>query len=491
VSDSTEPGDRPDRPARNTARSNERAARNNDRGNAERGNSAPRPDRGDAERPPRSNNDRPARSNDRPAYNADRPARSNDRPAYNADRPARSSSDRPARSNDRPAYNSDRPARSNDRPSYNSDRPARSSDRQPGTGRPPAKKLWTEGGAPARNNRDAGISNAAANARAAADWEDRDPFNTRSVRTRHDDPVIPEDALASDLDRVARNELKTLAKDNAEGVAQHLVMAARLIDTDPATAHLHALSAARRAGRIGVVRETLAITAYAIEDYALALRELRTYRRITGRDDQLPLMVDSERALGRPDKALELARSVPKSSLPVPVQVELAIAMSGARLDQGNATAALQELTIPQLNPSLVYSYSPALFAAYATCLEDLGREADAEIWWAHADTAAEALADRDTDDDGETIDIIEDDTVYDEYDDDYEDEIVEAEAESEAESDSDDSDADLPVEDALTEGLVQDNSDSDDSTADDSTLVDEATPNDTASEEAARTNES
>ena len=483
MSDSTEPGDRPDRPARNTARSNERAARNNDRGNAERGNSAPRPDRGDSERPPRSNNDRPARStdrpaynsdrparsNDRPAYNSDRPARSNDRPAYNADRPARSSSDRPARSNDRPAYNSDRPARSNDRPSYNSDRPARSndrpsynsdrparsSDRQPGTGRPPAKKLWTEGGAPARNNRDAGISNAAANARAAADWEDRDPFNTRSVRTRHDDPIIPEDALASDLDRVARNELKTLAKDNAEGVAQHLVMAARLIDTDPATAHLHALSAARRAGRIGVVRETLAITAYAIEDYALALRELRTYRRITGRDDQLPLMVDSERALGRPDKALELARSVPKSSLPVPVQVELAIAMSGARLDQGNATAALQELTIPQLNPSLVYSYSPALFAAYATCLEDLGREADAEIWWAHADTAAEALADRDTDDDGETIDIIEDDTVYDEYDDDYEEEIVEEEASEDEASD------------------------------------DEASTNDTATEEAARTNES
>jgi hypothetical protein len=437
VSDSTEPGDRPDRPARNTARSNERAARNNDRGNAERsGDRAPRPERGDAARPPRSNSDRPARSNDRPAYNSDRPARSNDRPAYN--------SDRPARSNDRPAYNSDRPARSNDRPAYNSDRPARSSsdrparssDRQPGTGRPPAKKLWTEGGAPARNNRDAGDRNAAANAQAAADWEDRDPFNTRSVRPRHDDPIIPEDALASDLDRVARNELKTLAKDNAEGVAQHLVMAARLIDTDPATAHAHALSAARRAGRIGVVRETLAITAYAIEDYALALRELRTYRRITGRDDQLPLMVDSERALGRPDKALELARSVPKSTLPVPVQVELAIAMSGARLDQGNAAAALQELTIPQLNPTLIFSYSPALFAAYATCLEDLGRDADAETWWTHADTAAEALAERDNDDDGETIDIVEDDTAeYSEYDDDYED--IETEQDSSGDADT------------------------------------------------------
>jgi hypothetical protein len=492
VSDATEPGDRPDRPARNTARSNERAARNNDRGNAERGADRPaRPERNDAQRPPRSNErpaynaDRPARSNDRPSYNSDRPARSNDRPAYNADRPARSNdrpaynADRPARSNDRPAYNSDRPARSNDRPAYNSDRPARSndrparsSDRQPGTGRPPAKKLWTDNGAPARNNRDAGDRNAAANAQAAQDWEDRDPFNTRSVRPRHDDPIIPEDALASDLDRVARNELKTLAKDNAEGVAQHLVMAARLIESDPATAHLHALSAARRAGRIGVVRETLAITAYAIEDYALALRELRTYRRITGRDDQLPLMVDSERALGRPDKALELARSVPKSSLPVPVQVELAIAMSGARLDQGNPTAALQELTIPQLNPSEVFSYSPALFAAYATCLEDLGRDEDAELWWAHADTAADALAERDTDDDGETIDIIEDDLdddTYSEYSDDITvDDEIDVEASGDTESNTKDVESDAS------------------GSPSDTTSPDDSTP-----EQAARTNES
>jgi hypothetical protein len=491
VSDATEPGDRPDRPARNTARSNERAARNNDRGNAERGADRPaRPERNDAQRPPRSNDrpaynaDRPARSNDRPSYNSDRPARSNDRPARSNDRPAYNS-DRPARSNDRPAYNSDRPARSNDRPSYNSDRPARSndrparsSDRQPGSGRPPAKKLWTDNGAPARNNRDAGDRNAAANAQAARDWEDRDPFNTRSVRPRHDDPIIPEDALASDLDRVARNELKTLAKDNAEGVAQHLVMAARLIESDPATAHLHALSAARRAGRIGVVRETLAITAYAIEDYALALRELRTYRRITGRDDQLPLMVDSERALGRPDKALELARSVPKASLPVPVQVELAIAMSGARLDQGNPTAALQELTIPQLNPSVVFSYSPALFAAYATCLEDLGRDEDAELWWAHADTAADALAERDTDDDGETIDIIEDDLdddAYSEYSDDIPvDDETDANDEIDVEASGD--------TESNTEGVDSDASDS---------PSDDTNPDDDTTEQAARTNES
>jgi hypothetical protein len=261
---------------------------------------------------------------------------------------------------------------------------------------PDEKRLWTKGGAPARGDRDASQREFI---------EDRDPFGTRSVRTRHDDPVIPDDVSPKELDRIALNELKTLSKENAEGVAKHLVMAARLIETDPALAHQHAISAARRAGRIGVVRETLAITAYETGDYALALRELRTYRRITGRDDQLPMMVDSERGLGRPERALELGRSVARDSLPVPVQVELAIAMSGARLDLGHPESALVELQIPQLDVTTAYSYSPGLFDAYATVLEELGRHAEAEEWFARAEVAEEALA---GEGDDEFIEVIE-----------------------------------------------------------------------------------
>ena len=295
----------------------------------------------------------------------------------------------------------DRPARDGDRPSRDGDRPQRNHAERGGAGRKPEgeKRLWTSGGKPARGDRDA---------RFTEPEEDRDPFNIRSVRPRHDDPEIPEGTNPKDLDRVAGNELKTLAKDNAEGVAQHLVMAARLIETDPELAHRHALSAARRAGRIGVVRETLAITAYAIGDFALALRELRTYRRITGRDDQLPMMVDSERGIGRPDRALELGRSVARSSLPVPVRVELAIAMSGARLDLEQPDLALIELQIPQLDASTAFSYSPNLFAAYATVLEELGRDEEAETWYSHADAAADALEFADNGGEEATMEIIE-----------------------------------------------------------------------------------
>ncbi|MCD2441838.1 hypothetical protein LQ757_06050 [Agromyces sp. SYSU K20354] len=212
------------------------------------------------------------------------------------------------------------------------------------------------------------------------------------MRARHDDPEIPERLQPRDLDKGARAELKTLSKENADWVARHLAAASEFLDDDPALAHQHAVSAARRAGRIAVVRETLAITAYATGDFALALRELRTYRRISGSNDQLPLMVDSERGVGRPDRALEVGRAVDRAELPVAVQVSLAIAMSGARLDLGQPELALAELEIPQLDPDRAFSYSPALFSAYAEVLEELGRTAEAADWRARTARAEAAL---------------------------------------------------------------------------------------------------
>jgi tetratricopeptide (TPR) repeat protein len=303
----------------------------------------------------------------------------------------------------------ERPQRPGGKPSIrrpDSGRPKRGA---PNEKSPNEKRLWTSGGKPARGDRDA---------RRPEPPEDRDPYGIKAVRSRHDDPEIPDDVQAKDLDRVARAQLKTLSKENADEVARHLAMAARLIDEDPQLAHRHATSAARRAGRIAVVRETLAITAYAIGDFALALRELRTYRRISGKDDQLPMMVDSERGLGRPDKALELARSVPRESLPVPVRVELAIAMSGARLDLGQTEAALTELQIPELNPDTAFSYSPALFDAYATVLEDLGRTDEARQWFDRSDRATAALRSNDdihAEAEEETIEIAEEDVPFDE----------------------------------------------------------------------------
>jgi hypothetical protein len=237
------------------------------------------------------------------------------------------------------------------------------------------------------------------------------------VRERIEEPPIPEEITARDLHPSARNELKTLSKENADQTARHLAMAAQLIDEEPERAHAHALAASRRAGRIPVVRSTLAITAYGIGDFALALRELRTYRRLSGKDDMIALIVDSERGVGRPDRALEEGRAVDRSALEPEVRVALAIAMSGARLDRGETELALGELEIPELDPDRAFEWSPALFSARAAVLEDLGRTDEAAFWTERADVAASALGL-----DGQFDEMIVEDGLIEDFDEDYDD---------------------------------------------------------------------
>ncbi|MGV9770043.1 hypothetical protein ACWDR7_11335 [Microbacterium sp. NPDC003461] len=229
-------------------------------------------------------------------------------------------------------------------------------------------------------------------------WEDRDERATGARRDRDEDrapripdPELPDDVTPKDL-HGQQNELKTLSKENADRVARHIVMAARLIDDDPQLAHEHALAAVRHAGRVALARETLAVTAYTLGDFALALRELRTLRRITGRNDHVAMIVDSERGVGRPEKALEEGRAADRDVLSVEQRVELAIALSGARLDLGQTELALAELDVPEADPDRAFRWSPGLFAARAAVLEDLGRDDEAAEWHARAEIAADAI---------------------------------------------------------------------------------------------------
>lgn len=211
------------------------------------------------------------------------------------------------------------------------------------------------------------------------EWQKRvavapDPLKAKS-------PVIPDAITANDLPLAVRVQLKTLTEENAERVARHLAMVGLLIDQDPELAHAHAMAAVSRAARIGLVHEFAGSTAYATGDYALAIRELQTHRRITGSNEQIALIVDSERGMGRPEKALEAGRAVDRAKISAEARVNLAIAMSGARLDRGETELALVELEIAELNPAKVFEYSVPLFFAYAECLIDLGRDVEAKKW--------------------------------------------------------------------------------------------------------------
>jgi tetratricopeptide (TPR) repeat protein len=171
-----------------------------------------------------------------------------------------------------------------------------------------------------------------------------------------------------------------------------LVMAARLMDEDPELAFQHALAASRRGGRMAPVREAVGLTAYAAGHYGEALREFRTYRRISGSNAHLPVMADCERGLGRPDRALEMVRSEDATDLDAAGKVELAIVASGARMDLEQYDAAVAALEIPQLDKNRAFSYSPRLFRAYADALESVNRAEEAEQWRRQARLAESAL---------------------------------------------------------------------------------------------------
>lgn len=253
------------------------------------------------------------------------------------------------------------------------DRPARPGERPAGRGRTPLGAREPE-----RRDRRGGT-------------QAQPPHAARPARPygrRADDPTpdIPPGVSADQLDPEVRAELRTLPGDLAEVVARRLAAAG--LEEDPATAYLHAQAARRLAGRVGIVRETTGIAAYRAGQWAEALAELRAARRLTGRLSYLPLIADSERALGRLDRAMELVTGPEARTADRAITIELRIVESGIRRDQGLPDAAVAVLQVPELNERYAGPGAARLFYAYADALLDAGREDEARDWFGQAAAA-------------------------------------------------------------------------------------------------------
>lgn len=174
----------------------------------------------------------------------------------------------------------------------------------------------------------------------------------------------------------------------ADTVARHLVAAGELIDEDPEAALAHARAARARSGRIAAVREAVGIAAYQCGDWAQALAELRAARRMGSKSPLLPLIADCERGVGRPERAIELARGQEAGELAGDDADELRIVVAGARLDLGQGEQALAILSTPQMDPTRTGQTAARLCYAYAETLLALGREQEALQWFIHAAAA-------------------------------------------------------------------------------------------------------
>jgi hypothetical protein len=269
-------------------------------------------------------------------------------------------------------------------------------------------------------------------------------------------------------------ELHGLPADLAATVGRYLVAAE--LATDPDQGYRFAQAARHLAARIGVVREVNGIMAYRTGHWAEALAELRAARRLTGRGEYLSLMADSERALGRLDRALELVHSEDAKRLPRAAQIELRIVESGVRRDQGLADAAVLALQVPELSDGRLRPWSARLFYAYGDALlaadrPEAAREAFSRAVVADEDEETDALARLD-ELDGITVEDLEDwddepeDEPEDEdedEDEDEEDEDLDNEEDDEDDEDEDDEDEDDEDEDEDDEDDLEDEEDDED----------------------------
>lgn len=197
------------------------------------------------------------------------------------------------------------------------------------------------------------------------------------------EPPLPDNVEIGLLDRSVRAELRALSKANADVVAAHLVMAGELLESDPKLALEHARAARGRASRIAAVREAVGVAAYNAEEWAEALTELRTARRISGDPHTLPLLADCERALGRPNQALRMLSDPGVPRLDPATRAELLIVVAGARRDLGQLDAALAVLARGGLDVGQPRPGSARLWYAYADALEAAGRLPEAAKWFA------------------------------------------------------------------------------------------------------------
>jgi tetratricopeptide (TPR) repeat protein len=281
--------------------------------------------------------------------------------------------------------------------------------------------------------------------------------------------AIDPDVTGQELDKSTRGDLRSLSEDEAARVAKHLVMVARYIDDDPQLAYQHAVSARSGPGsRLATVREAAGLAAYRAGQYSEALADLRAAHRISGSPDLLPLIADSERGLGRPERALAIFESPEARTLDTTGKVEILLVAAGARRDLGEVEAALAMLRVPLLESAKRGTHIARLRAGYADVLRELGRDAEAQDWLIRAVEAdpddetgvASMLEDAVTYDDAEFLDLEEDDLGYEEEIDSDEDGDLVPEVGTHDESDADDDAQDVVV--AVDEPSESDHDDSD-----------------------------
>ncbi|HEX2196511.1 MAG TPA: tetratricopeptide repeat protein [Actinomycetota bacterium] len=128
-------------------------------------------------------------------------------------------------------------------------------------------------------------------------------------------------------------------------------------------------------------RELLGLAYYRAGRWQEAARELSAFRRLSGTADQNAILADCYRALGKPERAVELCDEVSPRAAPE-VFYETNIVAAGALADQGRVDEAIARLERLDLQPENAEEHHLRAWYALGDLLERRGRFTQAREWF-------------------------------------------------------------------------------------------------------------
>lgn len=217
---------------------------------------------------------------------------------------------------------------------------------------------------------------------------DRRRDDGRSRRPHRSITSVP----AGELPRWVREEItRTAPKARREPALSHLARAVGEFADERYAAAFDQLKRAKDlAPQAATIRELLGLSAYYLERWDQALRELRTFRRISGETTQVPVELDCLRALGRTEDVEKTFRQLQDLSPRPETDDEARVVFASSLLERGLVSDAWRVIKPGRL----VSSPRPSLLRRWYVAARVASAAGDLDA----ANRFAEAIADSDSD---------------------------------------------------------------------------------------------
>lgn len=129
-------------------------------------------------------------------------------------------------------------------------------------------------------------------------------------------------------------------------------------------------------------REFLGLAYYRAGRWNEAARELSAFRRISGSTEQNPVLADCYRAMGKPERAVELCDEIDRSAVHEAVYFEGAIVAAGALTDMNRLDEAVARLEALDLRPDVAEDHHIRAWYMIGDLLVRRGRFTQAREWF-------------------------------------------------------------------------------------------------------------